>query len=334
MSRIWMTGLEPNSTDVFDIKQGSPTITSTTPRTGTYCFQTPGTTLQAYGAVVLTPLRAEVFVRVYAKTVTNTPNAALVWFRLQDSNGVILLAITETGQVWLGNVTVGVDKGNCGTLTTSYQMYEIRLQVDNVVGLLDVRVDGVSVVSDSGIDTRVGAVDNILYVTVGAATPGPTHDVMRFDDIAINNTLGVVSNSWPGPGAILALDPDADGAVLQYTPLGGGNHYDKVNAANDATYVHDDTPGHIDLWEKPAMAGYGNQIIAIAWWLRAQRAAGAAGIVAEYRQLGTNWNLGSTRALTAAWDYYGYFTSENPIFAGMLTRGLLDAAEFGVKSIS
>jgi len=332
MSRIWMTGFEQNSLDIFDAVSGLPTIAATGARTGTYCLSTPGAPTFANCRVGISPLRAEIFVRVYAKTVTNTP-AASAWFRLSDSGVVTLLEITEAGQVWLGGIGV-TDKGNCGALSTAYQMYEIRLLVDNAAGLLDVRVDGVSKVSDSGIDTRVGAVDDVGHVYFGAIAAAASHDSCRFDDIAINNTLGVVSNSWAGPGAILALDPDADGAVLQYTPSAGVTHYDLVNSANDATYVHDDTPGNIDLWEKPAMASYGNQIVAIAWWLRAQRAAGAAEIIAEYRQLGTNWNLGSNRALTAAWDYYGYFTSENPIFAGILTRGLLDAAEFGVKSIS
>ncbi len=332
MSRIWMTGFEPNSLDIFNGFVGV-TISAVNPRTATYCLRTPGTNAVNRGALVLSPLRAEVFVRVYALTVTNSPSASSVWFRLLDSNGVVLLDITETGQVWLGVVGVGVDKGNAGALTTAYQRYEVRLLVDNAAGLLDVRVDGTSVVSDFGIDTRVGIIDDVGNFYIGDSVI-TANDVKKFDDIAINNTLGVVSNSWPGPGAILGRDPDADGAVLQYTPLGGGNHYDKVNVANDATYVHDDTPGHIDLWEKPPMASYGNYIVAIAWWLRAQRAAGAAEIIAEYRQLGTNWNLGSNIALIAAWDYYGYITSENPIFLGMLTRSLLDAAEFGVKSIS
>ncbi len=327
-----MTGFEQDSLDIYDVVNGAIWISNVDPRSGIYHLRTT-TAGNDRCRVDLTPLRAEVYVRVYAKTVTNTPAATSVWFMLVDGAGTNLLSITETGQVWLGSVTIGVNKGNAGSLTTSYAMWEIRLLVDNAVGLLDVRVDGVSIVSDSGIDTRLGIVDTVGFMwlgNVGAAL----QDSKDFDDVAVNTTTGVVSNSWAGPGAILARDPDNDGALSQWTPLGGGTHYDKVNAANDATYVYADTPGHIDLWEKPPMLSYGNYIVAIAWWLRAQRAAGAAEIIAEYRQLGTNWNLGSNIALTASWDYYGYFTSENPIFLGMLTRALLDASEFGVKSIS
>ncbi len=332
MSRVWFTGFEQNSLDIFDTVVGGPVVSPTDPRSAQYDLWTP--TVAGHVTVYITPLRAEVFVRLYVKITSGVPVATELWFRLSDSNGVVLLDITETGQVWLGGIG-GVDKGNAGPLTNEYKRWEIRLQVDNTVGLFDVRVDGISMLSDSGIDTRIGVVDDVGELFFGTIDIGGVAGrPKRFDDVAINNTLGVVSNSWPGPGSVLARDPDADGAVLQYTPLGGGNHYDKVNAINDATYVYDDTPGHIDLWEKPPMLSYGNYIVAIAWWLRAERAAGAAGIVLEYRQLGTNWNLGSTRALTASWDYYGYFTSENPIFLGMLTRGLIDAAEFGVKSIS
>ncbi len=331
-----MSGLEQNSTDIFDGISGAPTISNVNPRSGVYCLTTPATVppLRPFVTINVLPLRAEALIRVYARTVTNTPAAGATWLRIRDSNNVTLLDITETGQVWLGDEGVGVLKGNAGALTTSYHRWEVRFLTDNAAGILDVRVDGTSMVSDLGIDTRLGAVDNVGNLLLGGIKNTVNNDSKKFDDIAINNTLGVVSNSWPGRGSILSLDPDADGSVLQWTPLAGGTHFDKVNVANDATYVHDDTPGNIDLWEKPAMVSYGQQIIAIAWWLRAQRAAGAAEIIAEYRQLGTNWNLGSNIALTASWDYYGYFTSENPIFAGQLTRGILDAAEFGVKSIS
>ena len=331
-----MCGFEHNSIDVFDAMFGAPTVTNTDPRTGTYSFFAAGHAAQArWGRVLISPLRAEIFIRVYALSSGGSPHALALWFRLRSSDITALFTITETGDVWLGDAATGVLKGNIGNMDTVYHRYELRLLVDNAAGLFDLRVDGISVVSAFGIDTTSGSgVNDVFMFTIGNIDGAVANDSKWVDDIAINNTLGVVSNSWPGPGAILARDPDADGAVLQYTPLGGGSHFDKVNAANDATYVHDDTPGNIDLWEKPAMASYGNQIVAIGWWLRAQRAAGAAGIIAEYRQLGTNWNLGSIIALTAAWDYYGYFTSENPIFLGMLTRALLDSAEFGVKSIS
>ena len=334
MSRIWTTGLEHNSLDVFDSIGGAPTILLGGARTGSYCLRTPGTPAFDNCLVIIPSPRAELFVRVYVNTQTNTPNAAAVWLRLADDAGVILLEITETGQVWIGQAGVGLDAGNAGALTTSYQRYEIRLLVDNVAGILEVRVDGVTAISASGIDTRVGAVDNIEYFYIGDINGGTAHDVNLFDDIALNNTLGVVSNSWAGPGAVLGDEPDADGVHSDWTPSVGVDHYDVVDDANDATYISTDTPGDQDLFDWPDTVNPGHTgIVAFALWVRAERAAGAATVSHLYRQAGTDWVLPAF-ALGAAWDYYGYHTSENPIYNGMLTRGIFNAAEYGVKAIT
>ena len=271
--------------------------------------------------------------RVYARTITNTPAATAVWFVLADENGINLLQVTETGQVWLGAEGVGVDKGNAGPLTTAYQRWEFRFLVDNAAGLLDVRVDGVSMVSDSGIDTRLGAVDTVGQFWLGNVSAAG-QDSKDFDDIAVNDTLGIVSTSWPGPGSVLGDSPDADGANLDWTPSAGVTHYDLVNSQNDATGVDTDTPGAQDTYEFPDIVNPGhNGVVALALWVRAMRAGGAATVSHLYRQAGTDWVLPAF-TLTAAWDWYGYHTSENPIYGGMLTRGIFNAAEYGIKAIT
>ena len=93
MSRIWMSGLEPNSVDVFGPITGALTTSAVDPRSGTYCLLTPGGNTN-YARIILTPLRAEVFIRIYAKTVTNTPGA-FPWLYIFDGGSVLLFEILE-----------------------------------------------------------------------------------------------------------------------------------------------------------------------------------------------------------------------------------------------
>ncbi len=336
-----MAGFEHNSLDIFpDVGgAGDQEITNSGPRSGTYVFR-----LWRNGQARLDLATAKVtlYVRLYLRS-ENSVAATSCFISLKDAAHLPHLRFQSDGNIrrWTG-AAWSASLGDWGALSSAYQCWELYLSMSTddstADGDLTVRVDGDTVLTLTNIITvGTGAAQAVggfwLGNRVGDST-GAANKRIYIDDVAINDTLGVVSNSWAGPGSILSRDPDADGALSQWTPTVGVDHYDVVNEDDDATYLLDDTPGNIDLWQKPALASYGQQIVAIGWWLRAERAAGAAEIIAEYRQLGTNWNLGSNITLTGSWDYYGYFTSENPIFAGQLTRGILDAAEFGVKSVS
>ncbi len=342
MSRIWMCGFEQDSTEVFDYLETTPFISSVAPRSGTYHLRTPNDGWRR-GRVDLTPLRAEIFVRVYAKTVTNTPAAASVWFLLVDGNGVNLLSITETGQVWLGSVTVGVDKGNAGPLTTSYAMWEIRLLVDNAAGLLDVRVDGVSVVSDSGIDTREGAVDTVGFMWLGNVS-ADVQDSKDFDDVAVNNTLSSFNNSWCGKGAILGCVSIDDGAAndLSRFPDTGEANWEDVDERppdDDTTYVFATAVEQSEYYDVTSMESThgvtrATQVRAVAWWVYNRLVYNGDGqIAALHRQSGFTQQMPPVDCPQLVYAYSDITVrEENSITSAQFTAGDIDDSEFGFRS--
>ena len=345
MSRIWMCGFEQDSIDVFDSGTGAPTISATDPRTGTYHMSTPGTSAFAFGAMRLPSLPAEIFVRIYVKTVTNTPNALASWFRLLDGDFVTLMNITETGDVWLGAVTAGVNKGNAGALTTSYKMYEIRFLVDNAAGLLDVRVNGVSLVSDSGIDTRLGAVDTILSVDIGNMWIGGVNDAKRFDDVAVNDTLGSFNNSWCGEGAILGCVSIDDGAANDFSrfPDTGEANWEDVNERppnDDTDYVFATAVEQSEYYDMTSMelthlVPRATQVRAVAWWMYNRLVYNGDGQIAGlHRQSGFTQQMSPVDCEQLTYEYPVTHTirEENTVTGVQFNAGDIDDSEFGFRS--
>ncbi len=341
MARIWMCGLEQDSVDVFDLIGGAFAISSAAPRSDTFHVRTTGSG-SVRGRVDFSTPGAQLYLRVYARTITNTPAATAVWFVLADENGVSLLSITETGQVWLGDEGVGVDKGNAGALTTPYQRWEFRFLVDNAAGLLDVRVDGVSMVSDSGIDTRVGAVDTIGHFWLGNVDAS-AQDVKDFDDIAVNNVLGPDNNSWCGQGAILHGVAIANGNVNDFGrfPDGGEANWedvDEIPPDDNTTYVIAGAIGDTELYEITDFEStYGlnraTQVKAVAWWIRARlRYNGDGELSIMHRQGGMSSEVDQYPVNEIEYAYIDHVEDLDPATALAWDIGDVDDSEFGFQS--
>ncbi len=340
--RIWTSGFEPNRLDTSQSYGGTISIDNANQLTGSYCLEAnaPIGASNAYYNVLFKAVYTALYFRLYMKSNASVSGSRHV-LRVYDASFNPHLQFNIDGQVdrWTGAAWANL--GDFGTLTTSYRRYEFKIvmSTDAVTadGDVEVKIDGVVVLTLNNIITVGGGG---AATTLGAMQLGvldPTGDIVGsvfYDDVGVNDTTGVVSNSWLGPGAVIGDAPDADGAHSDWTPSAGVDHYALVDTQNDATDISTDTPGDQDLFEFPdSYDPAHNGIVAFALWVRAQRAAGAATVSHLYRQAGTDWVLPAF-TLTAAWDFYDYHTSENPIYNGMLTRGIFNAAEYGIKAIT
>jgi len=238
----------------------------------------------------------------------------------------------------------GTDKGNAGALTASYQMYEVRLLVDNAAGLLDVRVDGVSVVSDSGIDTRLGAVDDVGHFYVGSIIAVPTNDSKRFDDIAINNTLGSTNNSWCGEGAVLGCVPIDDGTLNEFSrfPDTGEANWEDVDELppdDDTTYVFATAVEQSEYYDVTSMelthlVPRATQVRAVAWWMYNRLVYNGDGQIAGlHRQSGFTQQMPAVDCPQLVYDYSDITVREENSVTGLeFNAGDIDDSEFGFRS--
>lgn len=141
-----------------------------------------------------------------------------------------LIEFTRNGTV-LGTSSIGVNAGQ-------YNYFEIKATINDTTGVGVVKINGVTVINLSGVDTRNGAnaVVNEVYLpsdAVGALVPILS---ASFDDVYILDTTGATNNDFLGDVQVRAIFPTGAGNYTQWTPSAGSNWQNvDDNPPNDDT---------------------------------------------------------------------------------------------------
>lgn len=113
---------------------------------------------------------------------------------------------------------------------------EAKSLIDNAAGTIEIRVDGVTVYSGTGLDTRDGAT-----TTIGAFGIGGVADNLYWEDFIAYDSTGSTFNDWVGDLRYEIQIPDADGATANWTPSASTN----VSCIDDALGAHDSDTTYI-----------------------------------------------------------------------------------------
>jgi hypothetical protein len=151
---------------------------------------------------------------------------------------------------------------------------------DGTDGESTVKLDGVSILTITGADTKATAVAGARSCYFGGNAWVTNVACGYYDDLAVNDTAGSVNNSWIGRGGIYGIVPEGVGT---YTDLhaSAGNPWDCIEEVppNDADYVYDDTVDQKSTYAMTALVPATGTIACINVIMRAlQDAAGTASI--------------------------------------------------------
>lgn len=138
-------------------------------------------------------------------------------------------------------------------LSYRWSYIEVKVKCHDTTGTVEVRVDGVTKLSLTGVDTKPGA--NAYYDRLQINLAYQDYFI---DDIYFLDTTGAVNNDFLGPQHIVGMFPNADTATVEWTPSTGTDHYALVDETvdnDDTDYVESADVGEIDLWEYPDLAG-------------------------------------------------------------------------------
>jgi hypothetical protein len=185
-------------------------------------------------------------------------------------NPIAIFSDASTVQVQLGFLATGalvVSRGGTVVLGTtaahaislsSWYYIELRVTIGSTTGSFDLYVDGIQVLTATGVNTQASA----NAYTNSVQLWGNSVSGVYFDDFYVLNSLGIVNNGPLGPIRVLTALPTGDSAVNHsWTPLTAGPHYKMVyDPANpgpdgDTTYNYSSTVGQIDTytgWPDPA----------------------------------------------------------------------------------
>ena len=163
------------------------------------------------------------------------------------------LRLTATGQIEFYTTILQGTSAAIISTNTWYHI-EVKVKTDNAAGTYEIRVGGVNVLSDTGIDTKNGTHDysNIIKFQMISGL-----GFVSFDDIYICDSTGAQNNNFLNNCKVISILPDGDDAAGWDTASGGAAHHldiDENPADDDTTYIETDAVGEKDLFDYAAMA--------------------------------------------------------------------------------
>lgn len=164
------------------------------------------------------------------------------------ATGQICVVINNDGSI---SISRGVTPGSnvlatsaAGLFVTSdngWHYIEFTATIHDTTGSASVKLDGVTVCSCSGVDTKAATTVNVG----GLMVCGP----FRWTDV---DDLYVTDGATLGERKVQTLRPSADSATINWTPSTGASNYamvDDTTSNGDTDYVSTATVGAIDLYD-------------------------------------------------------------------------------------
>lgn len=162
-----------------------------------------------------------------------------------------------------GIATLTADTGaTCATASATFtgsiwQHVEMRVKVHNSLGELEIRRNGISVASITGVDTLSGTDDTISSFRVRDQSGNQDHYI---DDLYIFNGEGTSNNTFAGDSRVTVLRPSANGGTNDFTPTGAATNYETQNETihdGDSTYVEAGQIGAAEDYDNESFADLG-----------------------------------------------------------------------------
>jgi hypothetical protein len=247
MTRLISEGFEAGDLLCFETTTGGGN-SATGARIGGRCFS--NSTTGTYGSFVFAAAS-----EIYIHVAVSAGNAGTLggwnikWFSGTTELGSIRCNST-TGfvEVYTGTATLQTT-GNKPLPAQIYYVIEIHVKISDAGGIIEYKIDGVlqSSYTFSG-DTKPGADTTVDHIRLGMAANNAT-----FDDFTLNDTNGIVDNSWCGDTHFYALPPTGNGDSSQLSGSDGNSvdNYalvDEIPSNSDTDYVESATSGNKDLY--------------------------------------------------------------------------------------
>lgn len=234
-----------------------------------------------------------------------------------NANGSISVARGAYNGTVLGTSAIGLIKAN------TWQYVEFKAVIHDSTGTYEVKVNGVSVLSGTGADTKGQTTADADQLTIQGSGVAILIDDLYLDDA-----------DFLGDCRVDTLMPNGAGASSQWTPSAGSNFQNVDDAGDmddDTTYNSDDTAGQIDTYTLPDIEATGGTIHAVAVNSAVRKDdAGARSTKNIVRQATTNYE-GAAYSVTDSYLVKQDIWATQPDASGAWDETDLNAAEFGIK---
>lgn len=219
-----------------------------------------------------------------------------------------------------------------GLITTTVQYVELKVTVGNS-GSFEVRVNGATAISATGVDTQNQAAAQWTIFGIGLSAFGGSTYV---DDLYVNDGTGSINNNFWGDTRIDVVYPDGDGASSGWTPSTGTAHYSLIDESapnGDTDYNSTATINAIDEVTIGNTPMPDNTIRSVQALASAKKTdAGAATMALMARQDAVDY-VGTTASPGTSYAYVRQVYERAPD-TSIWSATIFNAMQFGYKRLS
>ncbi len=232
--------------------------------------------------------------------------------------------VTATGTATTFIMSVGV-----------FHSLEVKCTIHNTTGAWIVKLDGVTVLNVSGINTRGSANNYATQFSFGEQGSGTTIS-QSYDDWVCMDTSGATLNDFLGDVRVERLLPSGAGGSTTWTPSVGSNFQcvDEASQNADTDYVSSSTVGQKDLYAIGDLSSVTGTIKGVVVTLRSRKDdAGTRTIKAKIKSGATEGD-GADRGMSTTYAYTQDVFATNPATAAAWTPAEVNSAEAGVEVVA
>ena len=304
---------------------GSLDYSAVSPRSGAGSIWDPDNGVKTY------PIAASTTTFIIGAALKSPANQEI--YRIYEGGVLhIVFKVDATGHVIIQRYATVLATSEGTWDWNNWHYVEVKVTVHDTAGAFEVRVDGVTAISGTDVDTRYGGttgICNILQLRGSAC---------YHDDLYVCDSSGATCNDFLGPVRVLQLLPNAAGDDTDFTPSTGSN-YQNVDESptpdGDTTYNASATSGHRDLYNLSALTAqmaagtvYGVRVKA------SMRKDDTPTVEAKIAlKSGSTIAYGAAKALAEAYDEYEAFWELNPDDAAAFSFADMDALQAGVEVV-
>lgn len=227
--------------------------------------------------------------------------------------------------------------------SAKWYSFEFKVTVDPSAGAYELKANGTTVASGTGVNTADQAVADADQFRFSLDNGVRT---MRLDHVVIADDTGANVNDFFGETLVIDLLPSADGDDLDWSPSSGSAHFSLVNEVMpsasvlttlDPQRVSSETPGDLDRWQFQDLASDGVPSGATILGLGVEtvarmEASGSRTLRPIFKDVGASTAEGDSVVVNdTAFTMVTQIWEQNPALASSWTVAGVDGGQFGIK---
>jgi len=227
------------------------------------------------------------------------------------------------------NVLAVSEQGVCRPET--WHDFEIKSTFHNTNGSVEIRVDGETVLSVTGVDTGA-TLGSYLRRVIIYSYQGVLKYAPYFDDFYCCDTAGSDHNDFLGSVRVLSNFPTADD-TSDWTPSTGNDHYALVNENypnDDTDYVSSNVVGAQDTFNVGTLSSSTSNIHGVKVGFDARAESGTK-TIRQVLKSGSTEVYGDDNEFDSSWDFRNDYWLTDPDTGNAWTQNGYEAAKIGVE---